>query len=146
MRHQNVGGFQVLVKDTCIVKIIQSLQNIFNKLWSTLLWLRSIFLNILLQSSFPWQLHDNRNFLLSEIDLMIGRDFLIPEFFQSIDQNGTLGWYFDKVCIGPKLINNLISVLFFIQLIKWFVYSTMMAHSNQFLPIVAIVGRKRNSV
>lgn len=53
---------------------------------------------------------------------------------------------FSKVGIGSKLIYNFIGVLFFVELIKGFVDSSVVAHSNQLPTLIAIVRGEGNCV
>ena len=100
----------------------------------------TIFLHILLKGAFAGEFHDDGNFLLAEIHLVIGGNFVIPEFLETVDEWPAVGLHFLQVGIGSELVDYLIRVLFFIQLVEALVDPTMMPYADEFAAVVAIVG------
>lgn len=100
---------------------------------------------ILLQSSLLGQFHDDRNFLFRKIDLVILRYLLVSQLLKSIDELPRGGLHLLKIGIRPKLINNLIRVLFFIKLKERFIDTAVMTDPDELAPFISIIRRQGNS-
>ena len=143
--HQHVTGFQIFVKNPRIVQIFQTQQNTFRNFRDGFLRKGAIFLYILLQSSLLGQFHDDRNFLFRKIDLVILRYLLVSQLLKSIDELPRGGLHLLKIGIRPKLINNLIRVLFFIKLKERFIDTAVMTDPDELAPFISIIRWQGNS-
>jgi hypothetical protein len=105
------------VNEASVVQIVQSLQDALSEVGDYFLGERSIFLAVLLQGALLGEFHDDRNLFFGKIDLIIGCNFIIPKLFEAVDELRVDHLQLEQVGIGSELINDLVGVLFFIELI-----------------------------
>jgi len=74
------------VNDAGVMQIFQSQQSTFRYLCDIFLRKGTIFLNVLLQSTFLGQFHDDGNFLIGKIDQVVCGDLIVSQLFESINE------------------------------------------------------------
>jgi hypothetical protein len=99
-------------------------------------------MNIRLQGAFLCQIHDHRYLPFAEQYLIV-RDYLVvAQFFKFVSQHRAWSLQGLDVSVRWELVDYLHGVVVFVQVVETFVDATVVAHSNQVLPLVPIERRQ----